>query len=98
MVDNQHKKISGYRDLSETEIAAMNDLKDTERRLLVTLDQIADDSNGRHVALAKTHIETGFMFAIKAIAKPEPYYVEKTAYAPVELDVPDDDDAVLDTE
>ena len=76
MVENQHKKISGYRDLTETEIGAMNDLKDMERRLLVKLDQLTDDSNGRHIALAKTHLETGFMFAVKAIAKPEPYYVE----------------------
>ena len=58
MVDNQHKKISGYRDLSETEIAAMNDLKDTERRLLVTLDQIADDSNGRHDSLQRCAVAT----------------------------------------
>lgn len=95
MVDNQHKKIAGYRDLSETEIAAMNALKDQERSLLVQLDQITDNENGRHVSLAKTHIETGFMFAIKAIAKPEPYYTQP---GDLECGEPDDSDAVYDTE
>lgn len=28
MVDNQHKKIKGYRDLSEAEIALMNEAKE----------------------------------------------------------------------
>ncbi len=71
MVDNQHRKISGYRDLSETEIEAINKIKELEVVLNNVLNGIQDSENGRHVAIARTHLETGFMFAIKAIAKPQ---------------------------
>lgn len=74
MADNQHRKISGYRELSEDEIRAMNGLKELEKDCLEVIEHARDDLNGRHIALAKTHIETAFMYAVKAIAKPEPYY------------------------
>ncbi len=70
MVDNQHRKISGYRDLSEDEITAINQLKELEELLTVALDNLLHAPDPRHLAIAKTHFETGFMYAIKAIAKP----------------------------
>lgn len=49
MVENQHKKISGYRDLTEVEIAAMNRIKDAERlmanALLATKGEVLDALN-----------------------------------------------------
>ena len=77
MVDNQHKKISGDRDLNEDEIYVMNALKDHEHRMggvLTTIEnQMSDHGDreaGRWLSLARTHLETGFMFAIKAVARP----------------------------
>lgn len=78
MVDNQHKKISGYRDLSEDEINQMNAIKAAEGQLsglLAWVEQSAtasgDPAAGRWAALARTHLETGFMYAVKAIARPD---------------------------
>lgn len=71
MVDNQHRKISGYRDLSEGEIATINRLKELERSIVELLDTSLHAPDPRHLAIAKTHLETGFMFAIKSIAKPQ---------------------------
>lgn len=45
-MDNQHKKIKGYRDLSADEIALMNDIKDMAeqvRKLCARLDNIMLD-------------------------------------------------------
>ncbi len=75
MVDNQHKKIAGYRDLTEAEIALMNRLKSLEADLVTVLETVADVADGdqgaaRWCALGRTHLETGMMFAIKAVAKP----------------------------
>lgn len=71
MVDNQHRKIAGYRDLSEGEIADINRLKEMERTLSGLLDNSVHAPDPRHLAIAKTHLETGFMYAIKSIAKPQ---------------------------
>lgn len=76
-MDNQHKKISGYRDLSQAEIDLMNELKRTEadiadllNRVLRELLNSSDVEAERWVSIARTHLETGMMFAIKAVARP----------------------------
>lgn len=71
MVDNQHRKISGYRDLSKDEIETINGLKDMEQKLYEVLGSSLHAPDPRHLAIAKTHLETGFMYAIKSIAKPQ---------------------------
>lgn len=65
-------KIKGYRSLTEQEVNAINTLKKVEERLTETLDaaEVEFDANKRYLALARTHLETGFMFAVKAIDKP----------------------------
>ena len=76
MVDNQ-KKISGYRDLSEDEISLMNRIKAKEEMvdLLAEVEDATraagDHEAGRWASLARTHLETGFMFAVKAVARPD---------------------------
>ena len=72
MVDNQHKQISGYRDLSTQEIAIMNKLKACETDVLALVQEVHNTpgANARSAALAKTEIQTGFMWAIRAIARP----------------------------
>ncbi len=62
--------IDGYRDLSDAEIKSINELKKRERQAGEALDSIEDSDNARHVALARTYLEIGFMFAVKAIARP----------------------------
>jgi hypothetical protein len=72
MVDNQHKLITGFRDLSTEEIAIMNKLKACEKDVLALVQEVHNTpgANARSASIAKTEIQTGFMWAIRAIARP----------------------------
>jgi hypothetical protein len=76
-MDNQHKHIKGYRDLDEHEIALINQLKQAEANAGMVIAQlndlcqaVSDVEAARWVSIARTHLETGFMYAIKAVARP----------------------------
>lgn len=78
MVDNQHKKISGYRDLDDVEISIMNHIKSKEKDLCMLLDSIdarlaenGDVDALRWLAISRDNLEIGIMFAIKAVARPD---------------------------
>ena len=67
------EKINGYRELRQIEIDAINHIKDAERqvgRLWHELSQF-NDVDKRWLALAKTHLQEGFMAFARAVAKPE---------------------------
>lgn len=72
-MDNQHKKISGYRDLSQEEINGMNGVKHLEAQFNGMIDflKAIPGIDQRQVALAATHGEGAFMHAVRAIAQPE---------------------------
>lgn len=71
MVDNQHRLISGYRDLPEQDIKKINTLKDMEKTINGMIANLRiGDATQRHLSLGATHIETGFMYLIKSVAKP----------------------------
>ncbi len=72
MVDNQHKKITGYRDLSEEEIALMNEVKEISADVGVMVKKLEDNPtlDARWVAIAKTDLQKGFMAAVRAVAQP----------------------------
>lgn len=78
-MDNQHKKISGYRDLSQSEIDGMNSIKGLEAEVGALFQQIQgiQDIDGRSMALAKTNLQQGFMWFVRAIAKPSNPFEEK---------------------
>lgn len=76
-MNNQDKKISGYRDLTQDEINAANCIKTFEADLGVLLENVdnvaiaaGDGEARRWVSIARTHLETGMMFAIKAVTRP----------------------------
>ena len=74
-MENQHKLITGYRDLSEGEIAAMNNIKAKAieiGELVKALEQNAW-ADKRWVAIGKTDLQTGFMALVRSIAKPETF-------------------------
>lgn len=73
MVDNQHKLIKGYRDLSEDEIALMNQIKTFEESLGTLWRNVQEmpSTNARWVSIARTHFEEGFMALVRSVAKPE---------------------------
>lgn len=72
-MDNQHRKIAGYRELSQNEIDLMNEAKAIERRFNGFIDKLraTDGLDQRNVALAQTHGEDAFMRAVRSIAQPE---------------------------
>ena len=74
-MENQHKLIKGYRDLSEGEIAAMNNIKAKAieiGELVKALEQKAWVDK-RWVAIGKTDLQTGFMALVRSVAKPETF-------------------------
>jgi hypothetical protein len=72
-MDNQHRKISGYRELDEATVDLINSLKDTGANLGLAVE--ATESligvDKRALAIAKTHLQTGMMWLIRSVAKPE---------------------------
>ena len=71
-MDNQHKQINGYRDLSQSEIDAMNAVKAEATRIGFLIEEL--ESNGmldqRWVSIAKEDLQKGFMAAVRSIAQP----------------------------
>lgn len=73
---DQHTQIKGYRDLNQGEIELTNHWKNVEEQLRVMLNtmqqqlQPVDPEAVRWVALARTYLEAGIMFAIKAVTRP----------------------------
>jgi hypothetical protein len=72
-MENQHKKIAGYRDLTAEEIAAMNGVKHIEAMFNGLIDYLktVPGADQRQIALAATNGEDAFMHAVRAIAKPD---------------------------
>ena len=74
-MDNQHKKITGYRDLTEAEIAAMNDCKEVAITVSKLCDRVAkiQGVDQRWFAIGRTDLQKGFMALVRSIAKPETF-------------------------
>jgi hypothetical protein len=80
-MDNQHKHITGYRDLSQAEIDLMNEGKALAEQVGEWITRVSSIGieNGRDtqikidhrwLSIGKTQLQQGFMAAIRAIAKP----------------------------
>lgn len=71
-MDNQHKHIKGYRDLSADEIALMNEAKAKAEEVGALVEKIQNTPgiDGRWVAIGKTDLQKGFMSLIRSIAQP----------------------------
>lgn len=75
MVDNQHKQIKGYRDLSKEEIALMNECKEMAVQVGALVEKIflVQSIDRRWTSIAQTDLQKGFMALIRSIAKPETF-------------------------
>jgi hypothetical protein len=71
-MDNQHRKISGYRELSEQEVALINDIKAHGVKLgeFISLLEMQADVDKRWIAIGKTDLQKGLMALTRAVAKP----------------------------
>lgn len=74
-MDNQHKKIKGYRDLNQQEIDAMNTIKDLAAKVGDMIESLEEhpDIDKRWLAIAKTDLQKGFMSAVRSVAKPDSF-------------------------
>jgi hypothetical protein len=72
-LENQHRKIKGYRELSQAEIDAMNKIKAlaAEVGALVAALKAAPEPDARWVSIGATDLQQGFMALTRAVAKPE---------------------------
>jgi hypothetical protein len=71
-MENQHREITGYRELSESEIAAMNEVKQKGNELgeLVEKLRTNNEFDQRWVSIGLTNLQHGIMDLVRAIAKP----------------------------
>lgn len=82
-MENQHQKITGYRDLNQAEIDAMNEIKALGQQVgdllhrfdgpVGTAENGRFHPDGRWLAIARTTLQTGFMQLTRAVAKPESF-------------------------
>ena len=71
-MDNQHKQIKGYRDLSQEEINLMNEAKALAVQVgdLVAKIQATPLTDKRWASIGQTDLQKGFMSLIRAVAQP----------------------------
>lgn len=83
-MENQHRKIKGYRELDQETIDTMNkikqkgaELEDLCTSLSVRQDALTethgspDSEPRRWISIGKTHLQQGLMALTRAVAKPE---------------------------
>jgi len=71
-MENQHREIKGYRELDEDEVYLINQLKTQAAEVGQVIDNMQADArfDQRSAALARTNLQQGFMWAIRAVAQP----------------------------
>ena len=71
MSDHEGLPVAGYKPQSTEAVAQVNLNKQTEERLLRTIDLLLSTSaDKRWLSIARTHFEEGFMAMNRAIFKP----------------------------
>lgn len=71
-MENQHRQIKGYRELTQEEIDLMNRVKETGILLgeLVEALDAHPETDKRWVSIGRTHLQEGLMALTRSVAKP----------------------------
>ena len=74
-MDNQHRHIKGYRELSQDEIDLMNEIKviGVELGTLVTKLRSTEGLDQRWVSIGATDLQTGLMALTRSVAQPSTF-------------------------
>lgn len=87
-MDNQHRLITGYRELSAEEIALMNEIKAKAEEVRELVERVArlpvtykegdaphttTTDPGRWASIARTELQQGFMALTRAVARPSTF-------------------------
>jgi hypothetical protein len=71
-MENQHRKIKGYRELSQAEIDVMNAIKEKGVELGELIETLrGTDADQRWVSIGATELQQGLMALTRSVAKPE---------------------------
>lgn len=74
-MENQHRKIKGYRELNQEEIDLMNEIKEQGKALDEIVAKVrscvTEGEDMRWASIGKTHLQQGLMALTRAVAKPE---------------------------
>lgn len=86
-MENQHKKIKGYRDLTEAEIALMNEIKEHGEKTKNLIAKVKQTTKGQFdegslnmqefvdclstLTTATEYLSTGQMWLVRVVARPE---------------------------
>lgn len=71
-MENQHRKIKGYRELTQEEIDLMNSIKTKGAELGELVEKLrnTDGIDQRWVSIGQTDLQTGLMALTRAVAQP----------------------------
>ena len=72
-LENQHRKITGYRELSQEEIDVMNEIKAAGKELGELVDKLRaiESLDQRWISIGATDLQKGLMGLTRGVAKPE---------------------------
>lgn len=71
-MDNQHRQIKGYRELSQAEIDAMNEIKTMGAQIGALVEKLRaqDGLDQRWVSIGATDLQKGLMALTRGVAQP----------------------------
>lgn len=71
-MENQHREIKGYRELSQAEIDTMNEIKQKGIELGELVEKLRNTTgiDQRWVSIGATDLQTGLMALTRSVAKP----------------------------
>lgn len=71
-MENQHRHIKGYRELTQVEIDLMNEIKTKGAELGALVDKLRNTSgiDQRWVSIGATDFQTGLMALTRSVAQP----------------------------
>jgi hypothetical protein len=71
-MENQHRLIQGYRELSQEEIDLMNDIKQVGQTLETLIQRLIDTdvTDKRWLFIGRKDLQTGIMALVRSVAKP----------------------------
>lgn len=74
-MENQHRKITGYRELTQQDVNDMNDIKAEGERLKTVIEAMRSrkEIDQRWVSIAETNLQQGIMAAVRAVAQPNSF-------------------------
>ena len=72
-MENQHRKIKGYRELSQFEIDLMNEVKSKGAELGELVEKLRTTAglDQRWISIGATDLQTGLMALTRGVAQPE---------------------------